>query len=431
MEPSSYWILGVIFASISFFFAILGATFMYLGAAQNNRHEKTKDWFKTKWNAISTSHWLILPETVIAWILDIKKNITSFFANFWLELPNNVIFYIIIIGNLSVIYFAFVDLGLIYFVIVAAFLVGSIFSLILGKMHRQSQQRLARIYGILLAPMIFASIPYATIRALIQILQVDIFFSLLITIVCLPLFSVFLALPYIRIIVLLRPRQDEQKIVHQGFVLSSSIAFSFAITFAAFNIGRIANPSLPVPQTFQMLAANAILDGATLLFTFSILSWALKRKSVFRIPIAITFDIFLAAVFAWMSLYFGLLGSSESLTVSKVLNVLIAKAPDGSQFQIGPYFWAMHTTFIPTLIYLFLIFAAWLGKTMLLPIAKFSETAARHDSPLKMTAYLCAIFVPIFALLAFLSNAGMQHAERQLKQQQLKPQHQEQTTAKP
>jgi len=158
--------------------------------------------------------------------------------------------------------------------------------------------------------------------------------------------------------------------------------------------------------------------------TFAILSWVIEHPGFLRIPLAILLDLTLAALFAFLSLYTGLIFSDAPLTLQEVFNALLARSADGSRFEIGLFFWVMHTTFIPTFIYLFLIFAAWVARGFVLPLAKLLKTFGINANPLQLTARLCVVFVALFAFFAYLSDVGMQHAERQLKPQQ-------ETTAKP
>jgi len=199
---------------------------------------------------------------------------------------------------------------------------------------------------------------------------------------------------------------------------------SFGITPIAITLGLISRASSPDLHENLLILSNIFMDGLTLIVTFSILYWVVEHPGFLRIPIAIILDICLAAIFAFLSLYFGLVGSSDALTVSEVFNALIARSMDGTRFEIGPFFWVMHTTFIPTLIYLFLILAAWVAKGFVLPVSRYLKTAGINDNPLQLTARLCVVFVALFAFFAYLSDAGMQHAKRQLKPQQ-------ETTAKP
>jgi hypothetical protein len=195
-------------------------------------------------------------------------------------------------------------------------------------------------------------------------------------------------------------------------VLSCAIPVSFSITMIALLIGHEVNPSAWVPQTLQMLISNVIFDSLTIITTFTILSWAISSSGFLRIPLAIMLDLLAAAILACASLYFGLLFTDKVLSLREVFSVLIAKSTDETRLEFGPYFWVMHTTFIPTLIYLFMIMLAWVGKTMLTPVRWFFGKGQEHKNPLTLTAALCGIFIAIFSLLAFVAGEAQKYAEQ-------------------
>lgn len=148
-----------------------------------------------------------------------------------------------------------------------------------------------------------------------------------------------------------------------------------------------------------MLIINALFDGLTLLVTFGLLSWAIKKKPDFRIPIAILFDFIMASVFACASIYFGLIATEYALSIPQSINILFGKSIDGNSYVLGPYFWVMHTTFIPTAVYLFVIFISWLGKIFLVPIHWFFRVGISSSNPIILTGGLIGF---IGALLGFL-----------------------------
>ena len=144
-------------------------------------------------------------------------------------------------------------------------------------------------------------------------------------------------------------------------------------------------PDLQVPQTFQMLVSNVLLDGVTMLVTFELLAWAVKKHTMLRIPAAISFDVVVAAVLACASLYFGLVLTEQALTIIETINVLLGRAPEGIGVEFGPYFWAMHTTFLPTLVYIGLILLTWLAKVLLGLSRLFFKIGYESSNPLSFT----------------------------------------------
>ncbi|MGR3311410.1 MAG: hypothetical protein ACUZ77_11640, partial [Candidatus Brocadiales bacterium] len=186
-----------------------------------------------------------------------------------------------------------------------------------------------------------------------------------------------------------------------------SICISFSITVFSLLIGHAASPKAWIPQTIQMLMSNVICDGITLVITIKILQWAIKKPGVLRILYAIVFDLFVALILACSSIYFGLFLTEKALSVKEILYILFAMPPDGSSWELGPYFWAMHTTFLPTLFYLSIIFVAWMGKAFLTPVEWFFGKGHEHKHPLSLCAALCVLlaaivlmFVPVVDFLA-------------------------------
>src|SRR3989442_14008466 len=102
--------------------------------------------------------------------------------------------------------------------------------------------------------------------------------------------------------------------------------------------------------------------------TFTILDKMTARPGLLRIPMAVFLDLVIAAILACGSIYFGLVSTNKALGLTQLLYILVAHSPDGSQVEFSPYFWVMHTTFIPTLLYLLFLLGCWIGKSLLLPV---------------------------------------------------------------
>ncbi len=148
--------------------------------------------------------------------------------------------------------------------------------------------------------------------------------------------------------------QTESRLFHYFGV---SVLLSVTTTSMAFVLGHVIEPSSPVPRTVLMVGNNIIFDVATLFVTFTVLEYYLRREGLLLLLIFV--DVFLAAVFAFCAGYIGLLGSTQALTPSETMNVILFLTPSGATMTGGDaIFWAIHTTFLPTLGYcLFIIFA--------------------------------------------------------------------------
>jgi len=196
-----------------------------------------------------------------------------------------------------------------------------------------------------------------------------------------------------------------------------AICASFVVTLAAMLIGHTAEPTAWEPKTTRMLLSNVIFDGLTFWITMLLLGWTATKNTMRRIPGVILADLVIAGVLACASLYVGLVATAEALSLPEILNVLIARDVQGNHWEVGPYFWTMHTAFLPTCAYLLLMLVAWLGKLILIPADWFFRQAKGNPNPLKLTALLFAILVVVCAALHFAADTKHEHAkERELVQ---------------
>ncbi len=183
------------------------------------------------------------------------------------------------------------------------------------------------------------------------------------------------------------------------FYFCLGAAISFSVTLLALLVGHLANPNAWVPQEIPILVSNVIFDGLTLVATLLILERAIGPKKLFSIPIAIIIDVLISAIFASASLWCGLKFTEHPIALQETLNILVAHSLDGSHWEIGPYFWAMHTTFIPTMIYLSIIFLCWLAKLIYKPINWFFYRG-KESNPFGLTAALFGLLAVFFMVLS-------------------------------
>jgi hypothetical protein len=185
-------------------------------------------------------------------------------------------------------------------------------------------------------------------------------------------------------------------------LLILSIGLSFSLTFAALFVGHHVNPHAWVPQTGQMIASNVVFDGLTVVVTLLVLENSVGSQVVFPIPAAIFLDLILGALFACASLGLGLAFTDRQLSFLSLGWTLIGHSQDGSHWEFGPYFWAMHTTFLPTLVYLALVLVCWAGKCFLVVIKWFLGKGKLEEiNPLGMTSALAALLAAVFAAAAY------------------------------
>jgi hypothetical protein len=143
--------------------------------------------------------------------------------------------------------------------------------------------------------LLYITMTYGMISILLtlQILNADIIIAFVAMLVLFPFYWAIIGMPVMGLF-MWYTKFDEDKL----FPFSFAVAISFTVTFFAILLGHLANPSAWLPQTFQMLMSNVIFDGFTMVATLMILSWAIKRKSTLRIPIAVFIDIVIAALLA-------------------------------------------------------------------------------------------------------------------------------------
>lgn len=175
--------------------------------------------------------------------------------------------------------------------------------------------------------------------------------------------------------------------------IATVIFFSFGITELAVLIGGDLNWELMKRKENAILMLywthfNALFDILTVWFTIVLLKYVVNRKIENLIPI-ILLDILIAGFFAVGSLYFALKWTKNELELNEVLNVLVGLSTNGQNIELGSYFWAMHTTFIPTLFYLTFLVIAIIGKVIVLP---FCKIFLKRHSVVEKPYYLTSAF---------------------------------------
>src|SRR6185503_7724138 len=173
----------------------------------------------------------------------------------------------------------------------------------------------------------------------------------------------------------------------QAALLGISFGASFLFTTFAMFLGHSLKPVEPLPVFIWLLLSNITFDTLTVFLTYYILQKAIGSNRLFPISIAIIIDILVAALFACSSLFLGVYFTPQRVNIIQTFHVLIGHSIDGKKWDLGPYFWVMHTTFIPTLVYLMLILITLIGKYITLPFTKLFKRGYTHDKPFDLTAY--------------------------------------------
>ena len=400
-------ILQIILKVVIIMFGIPAFIFSFLDISLEDKNDKIRFFFSKIWHKITNSKLLLLPEKVIRQFLKIQEFflISAFYITtrniigtiIWSGLP----FFLFIGGAIVFNYITgFIIFILMYLSItfipkikifenkfeILFLIIYSIFSisfLITGLIWTYIALQENIVYSFIL--MIFIPILY--------------WLSLLTLIIGVGLYLLFHYVEYkfhdssniefIRTKELLNYINNPHMPLNIAFTLINigfAIPISFFITFLSFFIGHLIEPNEWIPQTTQMLFSNVFFDSLTLLTTFFLLSCAIDKKYKLNIPIAIILDIITASVFACCSLYLGLIFTDNMLSIKKVIYIFVAKSFYNNSYYLGPLFWVMHTTFIPTIIYLSFIIIAWLCKIFIIPLIWICGKVRIHNNPLKLTA---------------------------------------------
>jgi hypothetical protein len=189
-----------------------------------------------------------------------------------------------------------------------------------------------------------------------------------------------------------------QLTVDRWTLFGFSVAVSMAITVLALAVGALAVPRAAIPRTNQLLSANILCDGITVSGTILILRYGTVERK-YPIPVAVCLSLVAAAALACFSLWIGVLGTDLQLSIPAVFHVIVGRNPSGASLELGPFFWSMHTAFIPTATYLLLVATCWIGRLLVLPVHGLFARGKQIDNPHRHTAMLFALMAVIFGLL--------------------------------
>lgn len=418
MTSNEVWVIKIIFGIGASLFAVFAAYCTYLEVSMEEKHEMIRSWFREKWLKVKNSYWHKLPEIIIENILQVKANFVSLYNKISIKVSTSyksTLALLSLVMVFSGIYFIWnfdIFLKAVLFFIGYIVLVFLLIALSLFIDTEDEDIKPLSIHNILFYSINFLEILFLSLLLVLFLLggilwlyislQVDIQYALLILIALFPLMIFAFNIP---ISIVFEVALTDNHSVENYRVFSFAMIGSFFITYFCFFIGHIAVPHATIPKTLQMIISNVLFDGITMVITFMILKWAISSSRLYRIPCAIFIDLFIAGVLACASLYFGLIYSENEISLIEVWNVLLAKSPDGTSWELSPYFWAMHTTFIPSLIYLSIIFFAWIGKLILTPVAWFFGKGQAHKNPLKLTVSICTLISVILTSLAYSTGA--------------------------
>jgi hypothetical protein len=371
---------------------------------QKKDREATQQWYEKAWLAMDLFGIKQLPQKVIKWVVIREKLLTESLldiGDFIIDIivPEESelmpVFFFMSFTALSY-WLMYQELGFNWWT--HLYLILGIIVILAIAFAPNLKESLELIVTILLGIILFTGIVFI----LNFVTKLNAFIALLVLLFSVPILSFFtqLLVAALNRITGYVFNYNYEHYTEEARIFGFATSISFFITMLALYIGLIVSPYSVFPNSPQLLLFNVLFDGLTLLFTMALLKWSIKEKPGIRIPIAIIGDILIAALFACCSLYFGLLKSEFSLTFMETVNILIARSPAGNTWDLGPYFWAMHTTFIPTLLYLFFILLTLIGKYFTLPFMKLIKGASGAEKPHYATATTFGFIGAVFAAAA-------------------------------
>ncbi len=384
----------------------VGAWFKFCEVWQTDEERaKTRASYGKKWEAIRDTGLLRLPENAIKWVLDAKTRLAdvairpvdrvfggAYQAQDW------VLFLFLAVPFIGGAAGGWITYGWIGAVALAsAFGIVCAILLVYGDLSGiVPTWQFYSVLGLWGAACLFTAATWLN-----MLLGLDIACAAGVMFILLPVYMLILAVPF-GVVAWIGDDTTSWGLFDENSwtVFGTATAVSFFVTLCSLLIGSLVAPEATIPNTLQMLLCNVVFDGFTMVATFAILARAVGERRKYPIPVAILIDVVVAALFACASLWLGLIGTEHALSIKQVVGVLIAKsAEDAGRYALGPYFWAMHTTFLPTLGYLGLILLFWIAKLVVLPVASFFKRSSEIDKPHSLMAGLFG-FVGATSLVA-------------------------------
>ena len=202
-----------------------------------------------------------------------------------------------------------------------------------------------------------------------EVLFLDIGYAVLISLFVIPVYGILAALFWgslLSLIAYLRDQDEPDPSIKSALTfVGISIGISFFITLLAFLVGHLLAPAADVPQHLRMLLSNVVFDTITVLSTFFVFERSVRSRSRVSIPSAFLAVIVVAAISAIASLEIGLQSTPQALPLRSVLNIMVGRSIFGRQWELGPYFWSMHSTFLPILCFGSIVLITWAAKGLL------------------------------------------------------------------
>lgn len=105
-----------------------------------------------------------------------------------------------------------------------------------------------------------------------------------------------------------------------------------------------------------------------------------REKLKGRAKIALFSDCLLAAVFSFLSIYISLYGTNLHMSISQLWSLFIGGFDGASFTNLGPLFWVMHTTFVPSIVLWFLVLSVLFFSNIINPLINFLFSLKKEDN---------------------------------------------------
>ncbi len=428
MAKTDLIIFETIFKSLGYLSAFIGTIFAFLEVIRNDDNDPTRKWFRDKWDILSNMKILTLSEDLISSFLN---RFDQFYESLWKKAsslrtnPNSFI-----LGMISLLIISFIHfISWIFIIILIAAIIVSIRLIWIHRLFKEGKKHIDYPASFVFNSQFQIYRPIITVASLTILVSLFIFKTPIITAFIVVLIgSPFISTGLYYIIeklallfdsftglgilkdygkrsgyggVMKPSKLDDKLIVDYVFLFLISMGISLVLTFLFLTIGHYFEPDAFLPQYFQMIISNLLFDGLTVIFTIAFLRWSLKGSFIFRFPLALLGDVLFASIFAVLSLYFGLIYSVNKLSIGEIIPLLVGFNVFKNNYSLGPYFWLLHSTFLPSIIYLSILFAGWVGKVFIEPINWFFGKTAQNKRPFAMVTGLCSVISGFLFVISF------------------------------
>jgi hypothetical protein len=392
-------LVGIVLSAFATLTAVAAAALRFWSSTVTKQDQaNVQAWCAAKWAILAKSPWFRIPNKLVLSLLDARSRFAQRAIKFIREAESgtkSIAFYWTMAGSgiaaLAFFKVMFYDsLYLKHFDASTPVFVGFGFMIAFGLINAAFNRRYNFVFISLAAASIL--LPLAQI-VLSTVLILPLWLSVVVMIILGPWIAGLIAMPL--------SGGDNVLLTDNAIIFGASGSASFAVTTLALLVGKIFEPTAFVPTTVQMLLTNVAFDAVTVVVTITVLSLTIGDRRCISIPFAVVVDLSLAALFAFSSLWCGVAFTPHALNFHQIANVLIARTPAGDHWATGPYFFAMHTTFLPTFFYLAFVVLCWLAKMFLSVVLWFFGKGRHPDiNPIGLASGFIGLLAALFGAAA-------------------------------